>query len=570
MSAVRYSPKYLVAIAGRTVYMGNSPGNLTACTNGTDVIADTLFVDMTPGPGSPVDPIASSQYHWHMYIVDGSSYLKLDVHTGDVLDWEAFNGADPFANQTIRGVMPFSANITLEIIDHSSGQPIVSGNRTGDYPATAEVVIQNYASGTDGSYTVSSVSYDSGNDETTITLTVNPGIDTPGLAATTATISDVSGRATLCALYRDRLVLAGFVTEPTTWYMSAIGDPLNWDFGPEIPAVTAAVAGPLTDAGRTGDRITALIPFSDDLMLFGCEFSTWMLRGDPGAGGQIDSLSRSIGVVGQDAWCFDNDGNLYIFSFQGLYRIAFNGAPPVKVGMGRLDKTFSDLNLDNLRVLLEYDRDRQMVVIFFIDDDADLSEFDEGAGEYPEPVSYAYDVRTDSFWPIRVPADVNPSALTFYEHPNAAIRSLMLGSRDGYLRGFADDVYTDESGPSDPEDAESTSTSSIESYVVFGPYAPFGENVRWTTSDTAMILGGDSKPCKLRVYSSPTAEQVIDEDTPRSVFTVDPTRSRYFRQRVAGQSTVFELYQLDDTGTWSFEHGTFVGMSAGRERRPRR
>jgi len=567
MTSVRYSPKFLVAVSGGSVYMGNSPGNLTLVTNGEDALEDSPLIDMEPGPGSPHDDEELSRLHFHMYFVDGERYRKLDVHTGELRTWEAFNGPDRFNDQTLRGLIPAATDISLPILDHASGQPIVQSDQTANFPDGEEVQIINAGVGIDGSYTIVSTTFDFGTLTTTIELDPNPGLTDP--VDPSALISHVIGRATLLALYRDRMVIAGFVTEPTTWYMSAVGDPMNWDFGPEIPSSTQAQAAPLTEAGRTGDRITALIPFSDDLLVFGCEFSLWALRGDPAAGGAVDAISRNLGIVGNEAWTFDDQGNLYAMSFQGLIRLdpVAAGQPQI-VGRGVLDRVLSSLNYNNLRCMLEYDSDRKQIFVLFVDDDAETPDPDaDPPVPDNEPVGYIYDVSTDGWWPIQFPFNTRPTSLIAYEHPDPSIRAVIFGGRDGYLRAFNDSKLTDESGPPDGGEATETSETPIESFFAFAPLRPFGEGVTWKILESSYLFGEGSADAVIRVYSAPTVEQVLDATTPKVVLQPSFTRSRTFRQTVAGETLLIEVFHDAEDSTWVYESGNIVGVPVTRNRR---
>lgn len=552
----RYLPTYVVAVANGSIYMGNSPNQLTLCTNGASALEDTPLMDMQAGLPSPNDTVEAARYQRHMYFCDGERYKRLNAHTGEVRDWEAYNGDDALnPDIEVRGVLPFSADITTNITGESSGQPVVAGDKTDAFDDGDEAIIQNLSVDGDGSYTVVSTSYDAMEDETTITLDPNPNISEPD---GNAVISRVTGRATIIAYYRERLVLAGLTNDPSNWFMSAAGDPLNWDYGPEVSTVTQAVAGSLNEAGRVGDIVTTLVPFSDDLLLIGGEHSMWVLRGDPAAGGQIDNLSRQIGVVGNEAWAFDPSNSLYVFGNDGLYRISPDATQMTPLSAGKLDKTFAEIDFNTNRVLLEYDRDRHFLYIFLVNDTQ--------GGENPE--GYIFDTRTESFWPMKLPDENGPTATLYFESPTSEVRGPLLGGRDGFLRSFRDRRADDNDGTSDVAHEEGVDAE-IESYVALPPAQPFGPGRQWRAFDTEVTLGGNSGRVSVRMFASSTPEQAVRAATPKAVAEARLNRSRFLRQRVAGQSIVFELYQKTAGAMWVAEGMTTTGVPAGRARKIR-
>ncbi len=120
--------------------------------------------------------------------------------------------------------------------------------------------------------------------------------------------------------YRDRILLAGNPSH--AWYMSRQGDPFDFDFGISSSDAGRAVAGTVSVAGLMGIALTAIIPYSDDTLLFASAASLWVMRGDPAADGELDNLSNEIGVVGQNAWCNTPEGGIVFLSRDGIYQMA--------------------------------------------------------------------------------------------------------------------------------------------------------------------------------------------------------------------------------------------------------
>lgn len=119
-------------------------------------------------------------------------------------------------------------------------------------------------------------------------------------------------------MWRSRIVMGGLKSDPHNWFMSALGDPLDWDYAPAITVATQAATGGTGVVGKIGDVINALIPYSDDVLIVGCDHSIWALRGDPiDAGGRFDLITDKIGIAFGRAWTKDELGKLYFFSTRG-------------------------------------------------------------------------------------------------------------------------------------------------------------------------------------------------------------------------------------------------------------
>ena len=104
-------------------------------------------------------------------------------------------------------------------------------------------------------------------------------------------------KAYLGCLYRGRNVLSGNSNYPHQWYMSKVADPFDWVYSSTDPLT--AVAGNSADAGEIGDIVRALIPYKDDYLIFGCASTIWVLTGDPAAGGEIDEVDLTVGMLVQ-------------------------------------------------------------------------------------------------------------------------------------------------------------------------------------------------------------------------------------------------------------------------------
>jgi len=94
-------------------------------------------------------------------------------------------------------------------------------------------------------------------------------------------VGNIPQRCKLVEMWHGRLVLARDPADPGRWSMSAINDPNNWDYFPQIPSALQACSSTNTRAGRVPDIINTMVVYSDDLLLFGGDRTIWQLTGDP-------------------------------------------------------------------------------------------------------------------------------------------------------------------------------------------------------------------------------------------------------------------------------------------------
>jgi hypothetical protein len=350
----------------------------------------------------------------------------------------------------------------------------------------------------------------------------------------------------LIARYRDRMVLAGAPTAPHAWFMSAQGDPNNWDYSKFIVSgggdLSTAVAGQACDAGDIGAPITALVPHSDDYLIFGCEGSLWKLVGDPAMGGVIDSISRSVGIVSSGAWCWGPAGKLIFLSRDGLYGLA-PGAQgfPQSLSRERIPRQLIGVDVTNHTVLMAYDVRYRGIHVY-------LTSNTEGTTQH-----FWFDWETKSFWPMALQVAHEPTAILNYVGGTVNESGVLLGSRDGYIRRYADTYEHDDGMPMD-------------SYVYYGPLrlgAGDSQDGMFTEMNGAPAQG--SGKVKWELFVGETAE---------AAFATDPVDSGEWesglnyaaRPRARGSSAFVKLSAAEDNAAWAIERITARRRQAGKQR----
>lgn len=181
----------------------------------------------------------------------------------------------------------------------------------------------------------------------------------------TSTVAPVPTLCSLCDIWRGRLVLAMDANNPQNFYMSRVGVPQDWNYAALDDA--AAVAGNLSEAGQIGEPITAIIPFSDDVMFISTVNEIWMINGDLAQGGTITIMQRGGGIITSSAWTIDNDGNVYYITSAGLYRVLPIWAiyrPPELISGTEWSYWFETLDPTSQNVSMEWDTTNKYLRIF--------------------------------------------------------------------------------------------------------------------------------------------------------------------------------------------------------------
>lgn len=335
-------------------------------------------------------------------------------------------------------------------------------------------------------------------------------------------------------LYRGRIAMSGLREDPQNWFLAKSGDPLDWDYSPATSSALQAVAGNNSNAGLLGDVVTALCPYLDDVMLIGGATSLWIMRGDPAAGGLIDNVSRTIGIIGPDSWCWDSVGIFYFMAVNGLYRLTSSSGTPELISKKRLDKTFGDIDIATNRIMLVYDPHWQGVHIFI------------SPQSQPTTASthWWWDERTDSFHKDQYPIVHGPTSVLAFEGDIPSETAILMGGYDSFVRQFDETVFSDDG-------------TNINSFVRFTPIVIGGVMGSSLIDDINLILDQQSDNVTIKVWSGDTveeAERLADAGgAPRFSRIITSGRNSAIRNRRAANAFIIELSQ----------NGTAAGGAAG-------
>ena len=288
----------IVTVSGGDVFSGYPRVALIAATNGTNALNTSGRIDAQFAYGK-------------VYFTDGDpAHYKLWTYSTDTV-----TTLTPTAGTLPMGSEETAVNITAVDTDNKRFTVAEdwSARTAGDYFLVAG------STGNDGYYTLVSLT---GAGPTVLTVS-----ETIADATVDGTIQYQDQACKINCLYRGRLVMAGLKTDPQNWFMSAVNEPLDWDYGATPISATMAVAGNQTNAGKCPDIITCLAPYSDDLMFIGGDHTLWRMTGDPADRGRIDNISYKTGISGPDAYAFDPNGTFYFYGTGTIWRMAGQGAP---------------------------------------------------------------------------------------------------------------------------------------------------------------------------------------------------------------------------------------------------
>ena len=354
-------------------------------------------------------------------------------------------------------------------------------------------------------------------------------------------LGQIPERARLISTWSGRVVLARMTDEPHNWAMSAKNDPRGWEFFKPVPLVTDAILGNDSRQGLCPDIINAIIPYSDDLVIFGGDSSMHRLTGDPGLGGYFDLVTDSVGVAYGSPWCKDTMGVLYFFGSRGGIYAMHPGGVPQSITIGTIESELLGIDLSRSFVELAWNTDLEQLHLFVLP---------RGVPSVATK-HWVWERKRGWFPDTFVTTGLQPTSVAVFDGDAPGDRVLVLGGYDGKLR------YLDRNATSD--DGER-----IEAEVEIGPISPLG-------SDRESMFTG-FQACLARAYSGCRYEWLIG-DEPDNIERVDTGRlsaglNPWIRGRHRGNYISFRLRSSSTVEGWELETLNLDG-SVGAKRRAR-
>lgn len=363
------------------------------------------------------------------------------------------------------------------------------------------------------------------------------------------------GKYRFAGVYRGRLVLASSLTSPQNFVCSRVGVPTDFDYSQNDPA--AAFAGNAAQNGQIGEPISAIMPFTDDMMGIGGDHNLYMMRGDPAANGAIDNISDQIGIIGKKAWCRAPDGMIYFVGTGGFYKWDAQSAPQ-SIADTTFNQFFANINRATSIVQVVWDRDRRGCFIFITSVTTGLS------------THVWFDARTGgTYWPMQYPNSFGPISSLVFDGDGPTDRRILLGTRDGKLLQWQDNSRSDN---------DNGVGTAINAYVVLGPFhpAPDAAKLIGTTFEFGELAPADQIE-QIRWQANVTLNAGVSaydvtEGTPQqtaTIFVGRDRRSKTFRQRLRGEWFSIKVSNNFSAQYFVLDDLTLEFDTAGKERRQR-
>jgi hypothetical protein len=347
-----------------------------------------------------------------------------------------------------------------------------------------------------------------------------------------------------------RIYLGGADHNPHVWYASRSGDPKDWDFGADPGDTGKAVSGEAAEYKVIGDPLTAIIGWGDDYVLFACEESMWIMRGDPGLGSGLLNISKQIGIINRWAWCWGPSGEMLFLSRSGLFGMAPGGSVPQKLSESIPDELIN-IDATTYSCLLSYDHERRGIWIFIVKEAAAPS---SGDAEYYSE-SWFFSMEDRSFCKDRYPYLHDPISLASFSILPAKGSQVLLGCRDGYVRTLDDDESTDDG-------------AAITSRALLGPFMLGGSrDMRGILARIQGDLASGSGDVTYNVYTGESPQEAYNAFLASSVSATGTLSagSNYAKRPAVGG--VCAYVELTSTGRWALEQMLVEVMPRGRARK---
>jgi hypothetical protein len=229
------------------------------------------------------------------------------------------------------------------------------------------------------------------------------------------------------------------------WYKSRQNDYEDWDYSQGD--AQAAVAGTSSTAGTPGEAVTAGFSHSDDYAILATKNSIWRITGDPAAGGSLNNISSTIGIIGKKAWCITPENIIVFLATNGVYALtpySDNTTSFPTALTKNLPNEFLNIDPNQVDVSLEYDIQSNGINIFLTSKTENIR------------THWWVNWKDKTFWPQTFAAEYEPTATCSISSTNIEDSGVVLGGRDGSLRMFRNTEAND-------------CGTAFDNYVMIGP-----------------------------------------------------------------------------------------------------
>jgi hypothetical protein len=356
-------------------------------------------------------------------------------------------------------------------------------------------------------------------------------------------LGKVPERIKLLSSWRGRAVVVP-KDEPHNVRMSKLGDPLDWDEYPEVPSFEQAISlNNPRSIGRMPDVVNTIIPYNDEIVVFGGDSTIHELIGDPAVvtldgsiKARLSLVSDVTGIaVGQGAWTKDREGILYFAgSTGGLFRRVPNGIPE-RISYGSVERALTDFNLTLYRPILIWNARDEGLHLF-------LRPY---STQSTAPEAWFWEQKTDGWHPDSTPFQVTAATVIDGDDPDD--RVLLIGTDDGRVLKWDEDSADDDG-------------TRIQSSVLFGPHQIGTDGYEGRITCLEVTLDEDQQGCDWELYASSTPtrpDDAVDRGRLESGINI-------IRCRARGKWLWLRLRNGGLGERWAHEHTTVQVHRAGR------
>lgn len=340
--------------------------------------------------------------------------------------------------------------------------------------------------------------------------------------------------------WRGRIVLSGQLEDPQNWFMSAVDDATDFNYAPVPIVVTQAVVGQNAPQGLIGDVVTSLIPYSNDVLIFGGDHTIYQMSGDPMENGHLDLISDSIGMAWGTPWCKDPYGNVYFFSNKtGIYSfLPGSGQKPLRISQP-IEQLVSGIDTGNNTIHMQWNDRLQGLHVFVTPTAAPAA-----------ATHFFFEQRSGAWWEDTFANNnLNPLCSCVFDGNTPGDRVVLIGSWDGYVRSISQTATTDDGTP-------------INSSVILGPIlTPDADDM--LLKDVQAIMGANSGTVTYSVLAGRTAEQALTS-TPVATGTWSAGRNPPSYTRTAAHAS---YVGITANTAWSMEQVKMRIAGLGKVRR---
>ena len=510
--------QYFFAAAGGNVKYEDYTGNMTAV-NGSLTIASN-------------DQIISAERGGNLYIADHDAPIDsgTDGKRGTTTTTFDDAGGQDWTTLSI------DTDDHVLVITESTGTDVINGVYQISSVASGEITTStacNTGAGTD-----------------TCTYRIERGPKQIVGSTQTMSLMVASGGVlpTSCRIvvrYRDRLVWARDPQNPHQWYMSKLGSPLDYSYQRTSTTPTTAISGTEANAGLIGDRITAVAPYQDDFLVWGCENSLWMLEGDPQFAGQHRNVSETVGILSQTSWDWGPSGELWFMSRDGLYVMPGARSDVKSVSHEKMPRELKSIATNDFYVNVTWNMIERELHIYITPKSA--------VGDVRH---WVYVPAQNAFWKYNLTNTHDP-VMTFMRKSHVAGETgLILGGRDGYMRKYNDKAEEDDG-------------NTFTSYVEFGPIQLGNTMRQGVLKKLVGVFGKDGGDVDWSVRVGDSARDAIDNGTnvASGNWNLDG-RQRNALCRARGSAAVVKITDGEDNRLWALESLVAEIGIAGMSRTP--